>query len=82
MCYGDQYWGSDGYYLNYLKQQEDAYIQQQCEDRQYEQMMEEYYEEQQIVRDKMMIEIGNKLVQWNEELEERKNIFNNIINNK
>lgn len=31
MCYGDPYWGRDGYYLEYLRQQEEYYEQKRQE---------------------------------------------------
>ena len=31
MCYGDPYYGKDGYYLNYLNQMEEEYCRKQEE---------------------------------------------------
>ena len=46
MCYGDPYYGRDGYYLAELERQEQANIEKQWQDRIAEEQMQEPDQEQ------------------------------------
>lgn len=45
MCYGDPYWGKDGYYLEFLEQAEREHQEKIAYERQIERQMEDDHKE-------------------------------------
>lgn len=80
MCYGDPYYGNDGYYLEYLRNQEQYYMEQKELEEKY---MKEMMKEEEALKQKKIEEereLLNTFLDWLDETDyENEILINNFL---